>query len=105
MLVAAIDRNQASAGDKFVARVMPSRSSIPVAKSEEHANFRRQFPRLKGVILRNNEDRRHGDRRGQPSESTTASLQMEEPDYIVSLSPSAREYLADRRKSWPPGYH
>lgn len=104
MLVAAIDRNQASAGDKFVARVMPSRSTIPVAKSEEHANFRSQFPRQKGVTLQN-EDRRHGDRRGQPSESTAPSLHVEEPDYIVSLSPSAREYLASRRKSWPPGYH
>lgn len=90
MLVAAIDRNQASAGDKFVARVMPSRNCIPVAKSEERSNFRRQL--RKGVIYRNEEDRRQGDRRNQPSESTVSSIQMAGQDYVVSLSSAAQKY-------------
>lgn len=105
MLVAAIERNQASADDKFVRRVMSSRNCIPVAKSEERSNFRRQSPKQKAVILRDNEGRKHEDRRNQPFESTSPSLQVEEPDYIVSLSKSAREYLADPGKGWPPGYH
>lgn len=105
MLVAAIERNQASADDKFVARVMSSRNCVPVVKSEERSNFRRQSLKQKAVILRNHEDRKHGDRHGQPSESTSPSLRVEEPDYIVSLSPSARKYLADLGNSWPPGYH
>ncbi len=88
MLVAAIERNQASKGDKIVARVMPSLRSASIAIRDEPSNFRRQLP---GRDLRN-EDRRHGDRRNRPSESTAQSFQMGDQDYIVSLSESARKY-------------
>jgi hypothetical protein len=88
MLVAAIDRNQASPEDKFVARVLFSRKCIPVAMGEAPSNFRRQS--RKSVVLRY-EDRRQGDRRNRPSEST-ASIQMGGQDYVVSLSPSAQKY-------------
>jgi hypothetical protein len=73
MLVAAIDRNQPSEGGKFVAKVVPSPNCIPVAKNVEFSKFRRQFPTRKGIILRN-EDKRHGDRRNRPPESTAKKL-------------------------------
>lgn len=73
MLVAAIDRNPPTEGGKFVARVASSPNCDPAAKREEFSNFRRQFPRRKGIILRN-EDKRHGDRRNRPSESTAKKL-------------------------------
>ncbi len=71
MLVAGIDRNKASESDKFVERVVSSPNSIPIAKSEESLDFRKQFPKRKGIILRNG-DKRHGDRRNQPSEPVSA---------------------------------
>ena len=92
MLVAAIDRNRASAGDKFVASVLPSLKSTPVAKNEEPSSFRRQFPRR-------GEDRRHGDRRNRPSESATPSFQAGGPDYVVSLSGSAKKILREYESS------
>ena len=88
MLVAAIDRNRASADDKFVASVLPSLKSTPVAKNEEPSSFRRQFPR--------GEDRRHGDRR---SESAAPSFQAGGPDYVVSLSDSAKKILREYESS------
>ena len=91
MLVAAIDRNRASADDKFVARVLSSRKSTPVAKNEEPSSSRWQFPR--------GEDRRHGDRRNRPSESVALSFQAGGPDYIVSLSQSAKKILRDHESS------
>jgi hypothetical protein len=87
MLVAAIDRNRASADDKFVSSVLSSLKSTPVAKNEEPSNFRRQFPR--------GEDRRHGDRRNRPSESATPSFQAGESDYVVSLSDSAKKIFRE----------
>jgi hypothetical protein len=91
MLVAAIDRNRASGDDKFVARVLSSLKSTPVAKNEEPSNFRRQFPR--------GEDRRHGDRRNRPSESVAPSFQAGGPDYVVSLSDSAKKILREHESS------
>jgi hypothetical protein len=94
MLVAAIDRNRASADDKIVASVLSSRKSTPVAKNEEPSNFRGQFPRQKGMIGRG-EDRRHGDRRNRPSEPAAPSFQAGEPDYVVSLSDSAKKIFRE----------
>lgn len=91
MLVAAIDRNRASAGDKFVASVLPSLKSTPVAKNEEPSSFRRQFHR--------GEDRRHGDRRNRPSESAAPSFQAGEPDYVVSLSDSEQKIFREYESS------
>jgi hypothetical protein len=78
MLVAAIERNKAYEDDKFVTGVLSSRQSSPIAKSEESSNFRRQSPKRRGII-------------SQGSQSSP-SLQMGEPDYIVSLSQSAKKY-------------
>ena len=85
MLVAAIDRNRESGDDKFVARVLSSLKSTPVAKSEEPSNFRGQFPRRKDTIT-------------QGSQSSP-SFQMGEPDYIVSLSESAKKILREYESS------
>jgi len=85
MLVAAIDRNRESGDDKFVARVLSSLKSTPVAKSEKPLNFRRQFPWRKGII-------------SQESQSSP-SFQMWGPDYIVSLSESAKKISQEPESS------
>ena len=78
MLVAAIERNQASKGDKIVARVMPSLRSASIAIRDEPSSFRRQFPRQKDNISLGTQ--------------SSPSFQIWSPDYIVSLSESARKY-------------
>jgi len=93
-----IDRNRASADDNFISSVLSSLKSTPVAKNEEPSNFHRQFPKLKGMIRRG-EDRRHGDRRNRPSESSAPSFQAGEPDYVVSLSDSAKKIFREHESS------
>jgi hypothetical protein len=85
MLVAAIDRNRESGDDKFVARVLSSLKSTPVAKSEEPSHFRRRIPRRKDTIT-------------QGSQSSP-SFQTEEPDYVVSLSDSAKKIFREYESS------
>ncbi len=81
MLAAAIDKNRESGDDKFVARVLSSLKSTPVAKREEPLSFPRQFTRRKGII-------NHGSQSFPP-------FQMWGPDYIVSLSESAKKILQE----------
>ena len=78
MLVAAIERNQASEGGKFVARVMPSLRSVSIAIREELSNSRRRLPNKKDIP-------------SQGIQSLPSSL-IGGPDYIVSLSESAKKY-------------
>lgn len=85
MLVAAIDRNRESGDEKFVARVLSSLKSTPVAKSEEPSNFRRRILKGKDII-------------NQGSQSSP-SFQMGSPDYIVSLSKSAKKMLQETERS------
>jgi len=85
MLVAAIDRNKAYEDDKFVARVLSSLKSTPVAKSEEPSNFHKQFPKRKSIMSQGS----------QPS----PSFQMWGPDYIVSLSESAKKMFREPDES------
>ena len=91
MLVAAIDRNGASADDKIVSSVLSSLRSSPVAKNEELSSSRRQFPR--------GEDRKYGDRCNRPSESAAQSFEVGEPDYVVSLSDSAKKIFRQYESS------
>jgi hypothetical protein len=85
MLVAAIDRNRASEDDKFVARVLSSLKSTPIAKNKEPSNFRRRIPSRKDTIT-------------QGSQSSP-SFQIGSPDYIVSLSKSAKKMLQETESS------